>query len=274
MNDDVRHNHARRVPRKEMSDKVRPKSDHSSSASVFEMAEGEEAVSFLISSQLAMAHRILCESREYMFQFGIESYPEFLKVLNELLANAIIHGNKNNPEKRVACEIGRVRNLLFKITVKDQGDGFDYRDIDIPVAWGPGSKQSGYAAIHSLSEQVEFNLRGNKVTAYVEIPRETAYYTWDDGKWKVIQPTGSISASSVSQLKKILAGLIESDHAKYRFDFADVEDMDSISLTVFVVFANMLAKRNIDSEITVVNGGENIKSLFDMTRLDRHYRFI
>ncbi|MGK7371148.1 MAG: ATP-binding protein, partial [Candidatus Halalkalibacterium sp. M3_1C_030] len=56
--------------------------------------------------------------------FNDEDYARIMLTLSEAVTNAIVHGNKENPEKQV-----KVRSELsdgeLAITVKDEGAGFD-----------------------------------------------------------------------------------------------------------------------------------------------------
>lgn len=249
-----------------------PKPAQPAAGSVFEIKENESSVIFTISSESMMVNRVVREAREFMTRYGVDSCPECLKVLNELLINAVRHGNRNQPEKRIVCELGHLGDLLFRFTVEDRGGGFDYRQIGTDDS--DELRQTGFAIVRTFAEQIEFNEKGNRVSVLIKIPRQTAYYTWDENDWAVIQPTGNITASSADELKKILMNLVESGHERYRFDFEKVGDIDSISLTVFVVFVKMLARRDMASEIEIVNANDNIVNLFGMTRLDKHYLFM
>src|ERR1700757_4631340 len=53
--------------------------------------------------------------------------------LREALANAIIHGNHENPEKHVHVHC-RFKRDEVSITVKDEGRGFDINKIPDPTA--------------------------------------------------------------------------------------------------------------------------------------------
>lgn len=53
--------------------------------------------------------------------------------VSELINNAILHGNKSEPEKTVTLHIERSKNTVT-ITVTDQGDGFNMSDVADPLA--------------------------------------------------------------------------------------------------------------------------------------------
>ncbi len=62
-----------------------------------------------------------------------EHYGNVLIAMTEGVNNAIVHGNKLDPEKSVAvaCSIDE-KNLVFRIT--DEGPGFDYDNLPDPTA--------------------------------------------------------------------------------------------------------------------------------------------
>ena len=53
--------------------------------------------------------------------------------VSELVNNAIYHGNRSSPDKTVTVEVGR-DNGSVKISVTDQGGGFNPNEIADPVA--------------------------------------------------------------------------------------------------------------------------------------------
>jgi serine/threonine-protein kinase RsbW len=85
--------------------------------------------------------------------------------LDEALANAIIHGNREDPEKKVeicgACE-GQDRLLLV---ITDQGQGFDPAAIPDPtVAENIFSTHGrGIFLINRLVDQAEFQAGGRRL---------------------------------------------------------------------------------------------------------------
>ena len=62
-----------------------------------------------------------------------EHYGNVLIAMTEGVNNAIVHGNKLNPEKSVTvvCSIDQ-KSLVFRIT--DEGPGFDYDNLPDPTA--------------------------------------------------------------------------------------------------------------------------------------------
>ncbi len=78
--------------------------------------------------------------------------------LDEIISNAIIHGNKEDPAKAVTvrafCDTHR---LGFEI--KDEGDGFDWRAVKEAFKKPPDSTKTsgrGLALIHAAGSSVYF----------------------------------------------------------------------------------------------------------------------
>jgi serine/threonine-protein kinase RsbW len=62
-----------------------------------------------------------------------EVYGNVLVATMEATNNAIVHGNKSDPNKQVQLEIIKNEEVLV-IKIKDQGNGFDYTHVPDPTA--------------------------------------------------------------------------------------------------------------------------------------------
>jgi serine phosphatase RsbU (regulator of sigma subunit)/anti-sigma regulatory factor (Ser/Thr protein kinase) len=90
---------------------------------------------------------------------------DFRLAMDELITNAIKHGNKNDPEKRVFIKY-TVHHGFVKMVVQDEGDGFP-RDIstfllDRDNLYEPGKR--GIYLVKSLMDEMIYNDKGNEVT--------------------------------------------------------------------------------------------------------------
>lgn len=66
------------------------------------------------------------------FKLNLDRLVNYQIAISEALVNAIIHGNKENPEKKVHVEISyNEKKLVTKI--KDEGKGFILEDIPDPT---------------------------------------------------------------------------------------------------------------------------------------------
>jgi serine/threonine-protein kinase RsbW len=92
-------------------------------------------------------------------------YGNILMAVLEAVKNAIQHGNKNNPDKQVKLSFKSVPNGLC-FTIKDQGNGFNFRVVPNPIELDNGQAENagkGIFLMRSLADQVSYNSRGNVV---------------------------------------------------------------------------------------------------------------
>ena len=104
---------------------------------------------------------------------------ELKVILNEVLINAVRHGNMEDEKKIVkvnACVSGQ--DVMF-ITVEDEGGGYDFRDtcscnkpfcsIFDPLETSESGR--GIMIVRSLSDKVKVNAKGNKIVIAKSIAR-------------------------------------------------------------------------------------------------------
>jgi serine/threonine-protein kinase RsbW len=79
-------------------------------------------------------------------------------VLTELVNNAILHGNKNQPQKKVTISVSYFDSYV-KVSVKDQGNGFDPSGLKDPRdpenIWKDSGR--GIFLVKKLVDSVEFH---------------------------------------------------------------------------------------------------------------------
>ncbi len=97
-------------------------------------------------------------------KLSTEVYGKVLVAAIEVVNNAIIHGNKSNPEKKVDINIA-VNSKEIHILVADEGEGFDYENVPDPTA--PENIENihgrGVFLMIQLSDEVHFFENGAKV---------------------------------------------------------------------------------------------------------------
>jgi serine/threonine-protein kinase RsbW len=84
--------------------------------------------------------------------------------LSEAVNNAIVHGNKMDPEKKVRLKMVKDEKLLT-FSVEDEGSGFNPKEIMDPTAPENIDKPTGRGIflIRSLADSVEFFDEGKKI---------------------------------------------------------------------------------------------------------------
>ena len=90
-----------------------------------------------------------------------ELYGNVLIAILEAANNAIVHGNKLNEKKNVILKASSANNYL-KITMEDEGPGFDYTNIPDPTSPENIENISGRGVflMKKLSDSVKFYKNG------------------------------------------------------------------------------------------------------------------
>lgn len=98
------------------------------------------------------------------FSVDEDYYGNILIAVTEAVNNAINHGNKQNPDKKVHLDfIERGDRLSF--SVQDEGEGFDHEALPDPTDPENLEKISGRGVflMKHLADEVEFSENGTKV---------------------------------------------------------------------------------------------------------------
>jgi len=98
------------------------------------------------------------------FKVNQDNYGNILIALTEAVNNAITHGNQLDPGKKVNLEYESTHTGL-SFTIKDEGDGFDYKDIPDPTLPENIEKINGRGVflMQSLADEVSFDNNGASV---------------------------------------------------------------------------------------------------------------
>jgi len=102
---------------------------------------------------------------------------EVMKVelaLQEALANAIRHGCKNDPTKKVQCSVNFDSAGELVIVIRDPGPGFDVSAVPNPLVGANVLKPSGRGVflINELMDTVEFSDEGRQVMMRKQVEAE------------------------------------------------------------------------------------------------------
>jgi serine/threonine-protein kinase RsbW len=122
--------------------------------------------SLYIESKVESLHAIekLVDDVSAELSFSNEVYGNVLIAALEAANNAIVHGNKLNPDKKVYVSVFQLENELHWI-VKDQGPGFDFTSVPDPTA--PENIENisgrGIFLMEKLSDKIKFEENGTRV---------------------------------------------------------------------------------------------------------------
>lgn len=112
----------------------------------------------------------LIENIADKYHISEDTFANMMTCLNEALINAIKHGNKMDPEKKVIIN-AEVEPKRIVWTIADEGPGFDYNTLPDPTA--PENIENltgrGVFIIKHLADQCIFNAAGNEVELHFKI---------------------------------------------------------------------------------------------------------
>lgn len=99
-----------------------------------------------------------------------DTFANMMTTLSEATINAIVHGNKLDPAKKVIINAD-IEPKRIVWTVTDEGEGFDYNNLPDPTA--PENIENltgrGVFIIKHLADQAIFNTKGNEVELHFKI---------------------------------------------------------------------------------------------------------
>ncbi|MGQ9496199.1 MAG: ATP-binding protein [Thermoanaerobaculaceae bacterium] len=137
------------------------------------MAKEAKLCLYSAYENIELAEKVLFELVRH--QGDEESLYWIAMALREALANAIKHGNKCNPEKRVFVHFRWEEERRIWITVQDEGEGFDPDQLADPRSPENLLKESGRGVfyIRHFMEGVRFRrspIGGTIVKMYKDLP--------------------------------------------------------------------------------------------------------
>lgn len=124
-------------------------------------------LNFTISSEVGNIVKVenFIEGLNKEFQLPVELYGKVMLSVIEAVNNAILSGNHQSPDKNVFFEAS-IDEKSFRISVKDEGEGFDYTNIPDPTLPDNIGKDAGRGLylMQSLTDELIFEENGAKVT--------------------------------------------------------------------------------------------------------------
>jgi serine/threonine-protein kinase RsbW len=115
-----------------------------------------------LSAFATVCKRILAELKDHSFNED-DLFAVHL-ALDEAFTNAVVHGNKTDPNKKVKIEYS-VDSDKIEISITDEGDGFEPDSVPDPrYGLGPDATSGrGLLLMYSYMDTVTFKEPGNSV---------------------------------------------------------------------------------------------------------------
>jgi len=100
------------------------------------------------------------------FEVPEEKRLQIALAVQEALANAVVHGCKNDPSKEVRCRLKRNSQGGILVTITDPGPGFSPLQLTDPQQPGRlyADHGRGVSLIRQLMDEVDFEHGGNQIT--------------------------------------------------------------------------------------------------------------
>jgi len=126
-----------------------------------------------IGSELAQVEPVCREVRELLRKGGLSRHEFAVDLLlREFLNNAIVHGNRQDPAKRVGY-VFRVGPKQISIVIHDEGAGFRPRQdrFKLPDPAIPGGR--GLAIGKEYADRLQYNRNGTEVRLWIRIEKRS-----------------------------------------------------------------------------------------------------
>jgi serine/threonine-protein kinase RsbW len=102
---------------------------------------------------------------------------ELKVILNELILNAIKHGNRNELSKKVKISVSILKSGYVLFLIEDEGEGYDYncklkKNVIVEIEDDYCDLKETGRGIHivsNLCDKIKYNRKGNKVIALKKI---------------------------------------------------------------------------------------------------------
>jgi serine/threonine-protein kinase RsbW len=144
-----------------------PSSEHSKPSCDFDAEKLDLKLSVTLAGDRdavdAVVRSVMSVVREMKCAPGSEDNIEL--ALTEALANAVVHGAKNDPSKIIECDVACDDRRGILIVVRDPGPGFDPSKIANPCH-GDNIYENhgrGIYLINQLMDEVQFHKNGTEI---------------------------------------------------------------------------------------------------------------
>ena len=134
------------------------------------MSESCQSVPFVgprntLPSDIDIISSFVDQLMNFISKFRVVGQPNFdIELpLREALVNAIVHGNQNDPRKRVHVHCRCTREGEVSITIQDEGRGFEYEAVPDPTSPDNQLRTPGRGIylMRTLMDEVDFEQGGS-----------------------------------------------------------------------------------------------------------------
>jgi anti-sigma regulatory factor (Ser/Thr protein kinase) len=125
------------------------------------------SLSLTFASETSRVPLALDRVAEFARRIDCGNLDALLLVVRELLMNAIVHGNGEDPDRAVRLRV-EAQDGLLEVQVEDEGSGFDHESLQLSLPEDPQHLgRRGLVLVHELCDELEFGRGGSRVRATV-----------------------------------------------------------------------------------------------------------
>ncbi|MHC1790754.1 ATP-binding protein [Solidesulfovibrio sp.] len=254
---------------------------------MFEIQSFPGGRSIRFSASLSLLDRAVDETVRFIKGRNVTgSLFDVKLLLREALLNAVLHGSRSDPLRRVSLAVAAADGRLT-ITVADQGPGFDWRSSLAKPPPPEATSGRGLTILTLYADDVRFNAAGNQVTLTKAVSglRGPAIPPEDAGdntarslpmhdiriedSRTILCPDGDIVASVADELRTHLKEIMHQLTGPLVIDLSRVELIDSVGIGLLIAAHNTLSKKG--ERLALAHVSPDLAALLRTMRLDKHF---
>ena len=254
---------------------------------MFEIQSFPGGRAFRFSASLPLLDRAVDETVRFIA--GLNAAGSLFDVkllLREALLNAVIHGNRSDPQLQVSL-VATAADGRLTLTVADQGPGFDWRAGLATPPPPEATSGRGLTILTLYADDVRFNAAGNQLTLTKAVPGlrgpaaapaapgddDTRSLPMHDIRIEdghaIVSPSGDIVASMADELRTQLKEIVAQLDGPLTIDLARTELIDSVGIGLLIAVHNTLSKKG--GRLTLAHVSPDLATLLRTMRLDKHF---
>ena len=231
---------------------------------MFNISETENAIACEFSTQPHNIDRAVDSVKAYFEPISkdIVSVPDLETLTRELLINAYEQGNKHDANKKIKLNIENKDNNYLLIRVADEGNEMNFQDSEL---------KSIINNTYNYGHEYSFSDIGNTVTVRMPFLKKDSkvqkiiIQKIEDNRL-ILSPTSDLTASTAIEFRNNIIQALELNPREISLEMGSVNEIDSVSLNLLVLFGKKAKERNINIKINGLN--ESLNKLFWFTRLN------
>ena len=138
---------------------------------MYTVKQTEKLLTASFSSELKLIDQLIQDIAAFLNHKNISTHNQINTVVRELCVNSIEHGNNFNFRATINFSLVSFGGQRFKITVEDDGNGFDLSMIDMKLSPHDfdEKKDRGIPVVNSLSDELKYENGGRRAIVYIRI---------------------------------------------------------------------------------------------------------